>query len=188
MISNYDILVISKYIHVFQYRYPFQISLVLSRYVILLEILLRQASPQGSDQTVKKRPRGPQLEPYGSPPFPRPSNQPTLNRQTRLPTLSRSPWGNPCVGVPSKGSFEHSETPAIRAGRPFPPSSAVAPQPVASSYQRFRYPWCYPVMLSCYIRPYPWYLSSCPYMVCGFVWAFSAVRGFFLAPTPCQYP
>ncbi len=97
---------------------------------------IEKASPQGSDQTVKPRPRGPQLEPYCSPPYPSPSNQPTLNRPTRLPTLCRSPWGNPCVGVPSKGSFEHSVTPTIRAGRPFPPSPAVAPQPVASSYQR----------------------------------------------------
>ena len=31
---------------------------------------IRQASPQGSDQTVKPRPRGPRLEPYGSPPYP----------------------------------------------------------------------------------------------------------------------
>ncbi len=29
---------------------------------------------------------------------------------------------------------------------------------------RIRYPWCYPIMLSCYIRLYPWYLSFCPYM------------------------
>ena len=30
---------------------------------------LRPAAPQGRDQTVKPRPRGPRLEPYGSPPL-----------------------------------------------------------------------------------------------------------------------
>ena len=30
---------------------------------------LRPASPQGIDRTVKPRPRGPRLEPYGSPPL-----------------------------------------------------------------------------------------------------------------------
>ena len=28
---------------------------------------------------------------------------------------------------------------------------------------RIRYPWCYPNMLSCCIRLYPWYLSCCPF-------------------------
>ncbi len=42
-----------------------------------------------------------------------------------------------------------------------------------------RYPWCYPIMFSCYIRLYPWYLSFWSYMLCGFFWAFSAVCGFF---------
>ncbi len=42
-----------------------------------------------------------------------------------------------------------------------------------------RYSWCYPIKLSCYICLYPWCLSFCSYMMWGFVWAFSAVRGFF---------
>ncbi len=82
---------------------------------------LRLASPQGSDQTVKPRPWGLLLEPYVSPPYPRPSNQPTLNRPTRHPILNCSPWGNPCVGVASKGSLNTLWCPPyVRVGPPPP--------------------------------------------------------------------
>ncbi len=76
---------------------------------------------------------------HGLPPGPKSPDQQTLNRLTNHPTRNSSPSGGACqcVGVPtlpSKGSFEFSVTPVIRAGRPLPPCPVVAPQPVASSY------------------------------------------------------
>ena len=41
-----------------------------ARGIVLVPSLFRPASPQESDQTVKPRPRGPQLESFGSPPYP----------------------------------------------------------------------------------------------------------------------
>ncbi len=58
---------------------------------------LQPHGPQGSDQTVKPRPQGPRLQPHGPPP--KQPHQPTLNRLTSRPTLNRSLWGGPCVGV-----------------------------------------------------------------------------------------